>query len=165
MTVKKSALKTVTASPIMAAISATTTNALSSFAPPVIQTKYNRQELYLNKVDTYIKSVSECKKRVDYMIREGYNGAKTYGIGSLIGNASNWPYIRDFVGMLKQAGVIRVGMAYSDKSSVDKIAAFNAWSGHTINQTQIDNQISEIEPWVKTSGWTWDQFFETLEYV
>ena len=141
------------------------TNALTSFAPPVIQTKYSRQELYLKRVDLFIKSSTECKKIVDYMVREMYNGAEMYGIDHFIDDPKNWPYIRDFVGLMRQAGGIRVGIAYSNKNAVGKLAAFNASPIHTVNQTQIDNQISEIEPWVSSSGVTWSDFFNTLEYV
>lgn len=142
-----------------------TTPAPFSFTAPTIPTKYPRQELYLNKADSYFKDPAARKKIVDYMVREMYNGAKFYGIDSSLKDPKNWPYIRDFVGEMKNRGVLRVGLAYSDKGSVDRIAAFNASPIHTVNQTQIDNQISEIEPWVSSSGKTWSDLFDVLEYI
>jgi hypothetical protein len=137
---------------------------LSKLIPALIPTKYPMQELYLNKVDAYFKNTAERKKRIDYMIKERYNGSLMYGVDGIL-TPSNYEAIRDFIGEQKAKGITRVSMAYSSKSGIDKLIKFNASSIHTSSNTKIDNVISEYEPWVSSSGVTWAQFFDLLEYA
>jgi hypothetical protein len=130
-----------------------------------ILTKYERQELYINKVDTFVKVKAERDKRVKYMAQESYNGGALYGIDSLLQSSSNFSAVRDFLGELSAAGVIRRGIAYSSIKGIDALNKFNASSIHTSALTKINFTVSESEPWVATSGVSWANFFALIEYA
>jgi hypothetical protein len=126
-----------------------TINITSSLTSPT----YPNQILYLKRVDLYLSNAAERAKKVKYCVQEGFNGVIMYGVDGIISNQSYWPNLKTFIAELRAAGVTKNGIAYSNKSVVTFLNSFQDSTSR-----DFDFGISEIEPWVSTSGVSWSQY-------
>lgn len=125
-----------------------------------IVTKYPYQALYLKAVNTYIHTPTERAKKVKYCVQEKFNSVIMYGIDGVIGQQSYWVDLRKFISELKAAGVKYVGIAYS---STNVITFLNSFQDSSSTNQNFDFVISEIEPWVSSSGVSWSSYTNSIK--
>lgn len=120
-----------------------------------IGVKYPMQGLYLSKVNTYVNNPTERAKKVKYCVQEKFNMVLMYGIDGIINSQSYWAGLRAFIRELRGAGVKYVVMAYSN----DSVKTFlNAFQDASLPTENFDKIISEVEPWITTSGVSWAEY-------
>lgn len=128
-------------------------------AAPNIGAKYRHQILYLKAVHTYLNNPAERAKKVKYCKQEKFNGVIMYGVDGIISAQSYWPGLRAFILELQAAGVKYIGLAYSN----DNVVTFlNNFQDATSSVSNFSFGISEIEPWVSTSGISWDEYIDRI---
>ncbi len=137
------------------------TAALAAAIPPIVGL-YDYQCLYLRRVDLFVKDAALRALKVKYLIQEQYNAVVMYGIDGVISATSYHAPLRAFIRELRAAGVKRIILAYSNKAVKEFL---NIFQDSSVPAENFDKVISEIEPWVSTSGVTWPVYIDHLSVI
>ena len=123
-----------------------------------VATKYPMQICYLKRVDQYVNSATSRALKIKWLVQEKFNGVIMYGIDGVI-NPSYYTGLHAFIRELKAAGIKYAAMAYSNDSVK---SALNAFQDSSLTMENFDKIMSEIEPWVSSSGITWAEYFRRI---
>lgn len=140
--------------------STATSTATSAVAAVTIATKYVFQICYLKDVHNYMKYPANRAAKIKWLVQEKFNEVLMYGVDGIISASSYWPYLRAFITELRAAGIKYVGLAYSNSTVVPFLNSFQ-----DTGTAKFDRLISEIEPWVSTSGISWAEYQNRISAV